>query len=593
MTALRLLALLIAAASLAACSDAADDATGAATSASATVATESLASGIDLTGIDPEVRPQDDFFRHVNGGWLERTTIPEDRSSYGSFTVLADEAQVASREIIETAAEADADADPIAAKVGAFYRAFMDEETVESRGIAPLEPGFEAIDGLASHEDVIRYIGEMQRGTVRTPIGFYVYPDFGDTSRYAVYLTQSGLGLPNRDYYDKDGFAAKKAAYETYVADLLALAGFEDTANAAAAILALESRIAAAHWTPVENRDRVATYNPLSVAELEDAADDFDWKSFLEAAGLAERIDDVVVRQPSYAQALGAIVRETPVTVWQDYFRFHLLDASAPYLSADFVDRAFAFRGTELSGIAENRPRWKRAVSATTRVLGEAVGELYVAQHFPPEAKTRMEELVGNLRSAFSEGIDGLEWMSAETKVEAHRKLERFVAKIGYPEEWRDYSSLEVAGDTLFENMQAATRFEYERQVGKLGGPIDRGEWGMTPMTVNAYYSPGLNEIVFPAAILQPPFFDLEADDAVNYGGIGAVIGHEISHGFDDQGRKTDGAGMLRDWWTEADARAFELRAARLGRQFDGYCPFEDACVQGAFTMGENIGDLS
>ena len=574
-----------------ACGDGTEAAAPATTAEPARIA--ELASGIDTEGMDTTVRPQDDFYGWMNGRWLANTEIPSDRSNYGTFTALFEDAERASRELIEDAADAGEDADATTRRVGDFYRAWMDEATVEARGVTPLAPWFEDIDGITDHASLTRHLGEMQAFQAPTPIGFYVYNDFGDASQYAVYLTQWGLGMPNRDYYDKPAFAEKKAAYETYIAEMLALAGFDDAGIRAAGVLALEEALAAAQWTPVENRDRVATYNPMSVSELEDLGTGFEWRTFLDSAGLSEKVDGVVVRQPSYARALGEIVAGTPIPVWQDYLRFHLLDTTAPWLSSEFVDRAFAFNGTVLNGVTENRPRWKRAVAATTNVLGEAVGELYVAKYFPPEAAERMGEFVGNLRRAFAEGIDDLEWMSPETRAQAHDKLEKFVAKIGYPEQWRDYSALEVTDGELFENMVAAARFEYERDVNKLGGPIDRTEWLMTPMTVNAYYSPGMNEIVFPAAILQPPFFDLAADDAVNYGAIGAVIGHEISHGFDDQGRKTDGDGNLRDWWTEADAENFEARAARLGAQYDGYCPFEGACVNGAFTMGENIGDLA
>lgn len=553
-----------------------------------------LGSGIEKANFDTSVRPQDDFFRYVNGTWLDTTEIPSDRSNYGSFTELADEAEKAQRDIIEAAAAAtDAEEGTEEQKVGAFYRAFMDEERVEELGMSPVEPMLAEIDSLADHDDVIRFIGTLQRHSIKVPVGFYVSNDSKEPTRYAVYLSQYGLGLPNRDYYDKEGFADKKAAYETYIADMLALSGFDATDERAAAILALEERMAALNWTPTENRDRNKTYNKFTLEELEGLSEGFDWNAFLEAAGIADKVEDVIVRQPSYAAALGQIVRETSVDTWKDYFRFHTMDASAPYLSSDFVEREFAFSGKTLAGTEENRPRWKRAVGTINNVLGEAVGKLYVSKHFKPEAKQRMEELVDNLVSAFEVGIDDLAWMSDETKQQAHDKLSKFTPKIGYPDKWRDYSALTVSSDDLFGNVVRAAEFGYQRQVNKLGAPIDRDEWFMTPQTVNAYYNPPMNEIVFPAAILQPPFFNMEAEDAVNYGAIGAVIGHEISHGFDDQGRKSDGDGVLRDWWTAEDAAAFDARARMLGEQYDNYCPFEDACVNGKFTMGENIGDLS
>jgi putative endopeptidase len=551
-------------------------------------------SGIDLDNIDNQFRPQDDFYRYVNGGWLDRTEIPADRSNYGSFSELFDESERASREIIEqAAAAADAGMGSNAQKVGDFYSAFMDEAAVEADGMDPVRPYLAAIDEIADHTGVVRYMGEAQRSNMAVPIGFFVNNDSKEPTRYAVYLTQFGLGLPNRDYYDQEQFAEKKAAYEAYITDMLGMSGFDGGAERAAEVVALETRLAAVQWTPVENRDRNATYNLYTLDELADVGEGFDWMLFLDSAGVADRIEDVIIRQPTYAEALGGIVTDTPVEVWQDYFRFHLMNAASPFLSSEFVDRAFAFNGTTLNGTAENRPRWKRAVGMVTNVLGDAVGQLYVEQYFPSEAKVRMDELVSNLVEAFDQGIDGLVWMSAETQAQAEDKLLKFTRKIGYPDQWQDYATLEVGPDSLFQNMVAATAFGYEDQISRLGGPIRRWEWFMTPMTVNAYYNPPMNEIVFPAAILQPPFFNMAADDAVNYGGIGAVIGHEISHGFDDQGRKSDGDGVLRDWWTEADAEAFQARTEVLGAQYDGYCPFEDACVQGAFTMGENIGDLS
>ena len=576
-----------------ACTQEGDDA-GANAGKQAADSQQPLVSGIEKDNFDTSVRPQDDFFRYVNGKWLDRTEIPADRSNYGSFTELAEEAEKAQLEIIKAAAANDS-ALPGSEeqKIGDFYRAFMNEERVEELGMSPVQPMLARIDAIETHEDVIRYFGEQQKHSVTTPIGFWVNNDSKEPTRYAVYLSQSGLGLPNRDYYEKEGFADKKAAYETYVADLLEMSGFTGGAERAAEVLALEERMAMVQWTPTENRDRNATYNKFTLAELNEVGDKFDWPLFLEAAGIHDKIDDVIVRQPSYAAALGDIVRDTDVETWKNYFRFHVMDAAAPFLSSQFVEREFAFSGKTLAGTEENRPRWKRAVGMINNVLGEAVGKIYVSQHFKPEAKARMEGLVANLTDAFEVGIDNLEWMSEETKKEAHDKLSKFTPKIGYPDKWKDYSSLEVSADDLFGNVVRATEFGYREQVGKLGGPIDADEWFMTPQTVNAYYNPPMNEIVFPAAILQPPFFNMEAEDAVNYGGIGAVIGHEISHGFDDQGRKSDGDGVLRDWWSPVDTAAFNARAEKLGEQYDNYCPFEDACVNGDFTMGENIGDLS
>jgi len=560
----------------------------------ATTAPVALVSGIDLGNIDSNYRPQDDFYRYVNGGWLDRTEIPGDQSNYGSFSELFDESEIASRTIIEAAAATtDAPMGSNAQKVGDFYRAFMDETAVAAAGMDPVRPMLAHIGEISDYSDVVRFIGEAQRNNMTVPIGFFVNNDSKQPTRYAVHITQFGLGLPNRDYYDQAQFADKKSAYQTYIADMLGLAGFEGGAERAAAVVELETRLAAEQWTPTQNRDDNATYNLYTLDEFAQVGEGFDWMLFLEAAGVADRIDDLIVRQPSYAEALGGIMNSTPVAVWQDYFRFHLMNGAAPFLSSEFVDRAFAFNGTTLNGTAENRPRWKRAVGMVTNILGDAVGQLYVEEYFPPAAKQRMDELVSNLMEAFDQGIDQLAWMSEETRAQAHDKLNKFTRKIGYPDRWQDYSALEVGSESLFQNMLNATAFGYEDQISRLGGPIRDWEWFMTPMTVNAYYNPPMNEIVFPAAILQPPFFNMAADDAVNYGGIGAVIGHEVSHGFDDQGSQSDGDGVLRNWWTDADLEAFQARTAVLAAQYDGYCPFEDACVQGAFTMGENIGDLS
>jgi putative endopeptidase len=555
----------------------------------------SHALGFDPANFDTTVRPQDDFYLFANGTWLRNTPIPADLPSLGSFDALRLQSEAALRTLLEEAAGSRSH--PPGSdlqKVGDYYRSFLDSARIESLGVAPLRPELRRIAELSDHAALPVQFAHLQRLGVQTPLGVFVGQDQRQSDRYIASISQSGLGLPEREFYTREGesFERTRAAYLQYVETLLSLAGEQDAAQAAQSIFALESAIAAAHWDRVRNRDREATYNLKTMAELQQLAPSFDWAAYLGANG-ADRSPGFVVRQPDYLQALDGIIRATPVRTWQQYMTFKLLDAYAGVLPAAFVDAHFDFRGRVLGGLQEQRPRWTRAIAATEGALGEVAGRMYVERHFTPEARSRMQQLVDNLMEAFRQGIDELEWMSAGTKLEAQAKLARFNVKIGYPDEWRDYSELEVRdGDALGNQMRAAD-FGVRRMFGRLGQPIQRGEWGMTPQTVNAYYSPTMNEIVFPAAILQPPFFNLEADDAVNYGAIGGVIGHEISHGFDDQGSRSDGEGNLRDWWTAEDAAAFAERTGRLAEQYSGYCPLEGLCVDGRVALGENIGDLS
>lgn len=557
----------------------------------------SLRSGLDLEGFDRSVRPQDDLYRFAGGAWLARTEIPADRSNYGTFSKLEDDALATLRELVESAA-----ADPKRArgsdaqKLGDFYSAFMDTKAIETRGIAPLESELSRIASLASYDDVFAFFGRAQRLGIGAPIGAYVGQDRRQSTRYIPGLSQSGLTMPDREYYLSDDARNAKARADlaTYAEKLLSLSGSSEAGAAAARIVALETSIARLHWTRVENRDPVKTYNRTSIVDAIVAMPAFGWRPFIDGMGPeAAAITEFDIRQPSYVKQLGELVRATPVTTWREYFRFRLLDANASFLPTAYDTARFDFRERALRGVQAQQPRWRRSLTLIDRSIGEIAGRLYVERTFPPEARTRIRELVANLRVAFEQSIDSLEWMGPQTKEEAKRKLAAFSVKVGYPDKWRDYSRLEVRPDDLLGNLRRVNEFEFLRQMDRLGKPVDRSEWGMTPQTVNAYYSPPMNEIVFPAAILRPPFFDPKVDDAVNYGGIGGVIGHEISHGFDDSGRRYDGEGNLRDWWTFDDNVRFRERAGRLSAQYSAFKPIDDRSVNGDLTLGENIGDLS
>ncbi len=550
-------------------------------------------SGLDVSGFDTAVRPQDDLYRFGGGGWLATTEIPADKSNYGSFMKLADDAEAALRSLVEAAALAKNAPGSAEQKIGDLYSSFMDITALALAGTKPLQAELDRIARIASVHDVYEYIGYNQRIGIAEPLAVVVRQDGRDATTYLTGLRQSGLTMPDRDYYLKsdEKNAAFRAQFEQYVAKLLAIAGQRDAISAATRIAALESRIANAHWTKVQNRDPIKTYNKLDIPAALKLAPGFDWVAFLGGAGLA--IGQVDISQPSYLQALTRLVSQTPVDDWRAYFRFKLLDAYAPYMAQDFEQAAFDFHASVLRGVKEQPLRWKRAVQTMNGAMGELLGKLYVEKTFAPEAKQRMLTLVGNLLRAFDRSIDDLEWMSPTTKAEAKKKLSKFTVKIGYPDQWRDYSTLNIIPGDLIGNVQRANEFDYARQLEKLGKPVDRNEWLMNPQTVNAYYYPPRNEIVFPAAILRPPFYDPDADDAANYGGIGAVIGHEISHGFDDQGRQFDGDGNLRDWWMPEDATRFKERAAKLSAQYSGYTVIDNLKLNGDFTLGENIGDLS
>jgi putative endopeptidase len=585
-------AAVLAAATLAAC--AASAPSSAPPPAPAPPAAPPLKSGLDLSGFDRTVRPQDDLYRFAGGAWLANTPIPADRSNYGAFIILADQAQEEVRQLIVAASgQPNRPAGSDAQKVGDFYLAYMDTARVESLGITPLAAEIAQIDAIRTPSDVARYIGYSQRIGVAQPFAWFSAPDSKNSSVYIGSLYQNGLTMPDRDYYlSPDAKYAKfRARFADYVEQMLARAGERDARSAAARIAALETRIANYQWTKTQNRDPVKTYNPMTLPEYQKLAPGFDWLAFFEGMGAPAQALDI--NQPPFIKGMAQLVKTVPVADWRVYFKFQLLDDYAPLLSAQFADLEFDFHQRTLNGVPEPRPRWRRAVDAMDGSMGELVGKMFVESHFGAEAKQRMLELVGNLLRAFDSSIDSLAWMSPATQAEAKKKLAKITVKIGYPDQWRDYGTLSIRRDDLVGNLLRAAEFQHRRLVTRNGGPVDRGEWLMTPQTVNAYYNPTTNEITFPAAILRWPFFDMEADPAVNYGGIGAVIGHEISHGFDDSGRQFDGDGNLRDWWTAEDGARFKQRAGELVRQFAGFKVLDNRPLNGELTLGENIGDLS
>jgi len=551
------------------------------------------ASGVDTEYVDAAVRPQDDLYRHLNGKWLDTFEIPSDKGAYGSFTHINDATQEQLRVIVDGLDGASPD--PETRKLADLYASFMDETRLETLGAEPLKEDFAVIDAITDKRGVARLIARFDRFSTGAPFDFDVDPDPKDSTRYAVTLTQSGLSLPDRDYYlhDDAKFKEVRAKYLAHVEKMLGMAGMQNAHGSAADILKLETAMAELQWTRVANRDPEKTYNKTQIADLKRLMPGFDWQSYLDGCALSGKVDYVIVRQPSYFTGLDKLVTDTPLAVWKSYFKWHQLAAAAPYLSKAFVDERFAFGGTVLRGIPQNRPRWKRGMDLLDGAMGEAIGRLYVTKYFPPEHKARMEALVANLLDAYRRDIETLDWMSPETKKGAQAKLTKLKTKIGYPNTWRDYSSLAIARDDLWGNVRRANEFEYRRGIDKLGRPIDRDEWFMTPQTVNAYYNPVMNEIVFPAAILQPPFFDAKADDAVNFGGIVAVIGHEVSHGFDDKGSQYDADGNLHDWFTPEDHAKFAARTRALVAQYSAYEPVPGYHVNGELTLGENIGDNS
>jgi putative endopeptidase len=550
--------------------------------------------GFDTTNFDRSVRPQDDFFRFVNGAWLRRTEIPADASNWGAFSELRERSRDALHGILEETARSNAAAGTEQRKIGDLYASYMDTARVERQGITPLAGEMRTIAALRTPGQLPATFAHFARLGVQTPLGVGVGQDAKRSDVNIVQVGQSGLGMPDRDYYLRQDAKTKetRTAYTNYVTRLLTLAGRPGSAGAAGRILALETEIATRQWDRARNRDRNATYNKMTAAELAALTPSYSWPAYLKAAGLTNATD-VVVRQPDYVRALDSVIARTPVSTWREYLTFKLLDNYADQLPAAFERARFDFRGRTLSGQQEMAVRWKRGVDGVERILGEPAGKLYVARYFKPEAKARMDALVKNLLVAYKVGIDSLEWMSPETKAQAQNKLAHFTVKIGYPDKPRDFSALQIRRDDLLGNAMRYDGFQYNDVTSRLGKPVDRTRWGMTPQTVNAYYNSSNNEIVFPAAILQPPFFNVNADDAVNYGAIGAVIGHEIGHGFDDQGRKSDGAGNLRDWWTAADAQSFDARTTKLGAQYNAINPIDDLYINSKLTMGENIGDLS
>jgi putative endopeptidase len=551
-------------------------------------------SGIDTQYINKALSPGNDFYEYVNDGWLKNTQIPPDRSNFGSFSVLEDETKDAIRTIIEAAAaHTTAATGSDSQKVGDFYRSLTNVELRDQLGTKPIQGLLDEVAAVKDSADMAHVAASLLRKGVAGIFACYISPDARKSDQYTVYITQAGLTLPDRDFYllPEPRYAEVRKALETYIADMLTFLEYPNPAEAAERIIALETKIAELQWARVENRDPVKTYNKVNQTELQSQLSNFSMESFLKTAGVSEQ-PEFIVRQPSYLEGVNKLLSDIPLQTWKDYYTFQVIDSYGVDLSQQIEKRHFDFHETLLSGVEEQKPLWKRGVEACDRVLGEIVGKLYVDQHFPPRAKERMKELVDNLKKAFGKRIDGLDWMSPVTRKQAHEKLSKFTTKIGYPDEWKDYSKLVIKADDLVGNFMRAAEVEYQRDVDRLGGPIDRNEWGMTPQTINAYYNPVMNEIVFPAAILQPPFFNLDADDAVNYGGIGGVIGHEISHGFDDKGSQYDGDGNLRNWWSVEDRAEFESRAGKLVEQYNAYKPFADMNVNGQLTLGENIGDL-
>jgi putative endopeptidase len=559
--------------------------------------------GFDAAGMDTSVAPGASFYRYANGKWLATTQIPADKAEYGMFGALADKSDDRTHQILESASGAPGSDGQ---RIGDYYKTFMDEAAVEAKGLAPIQGELDKIARIKDKPGVVMAFAMAARRLIgrgggsaavfRTIVG----QDAREPDKYIGHIGQGGLGLPDRDMYDakKEQFAKLRDGYQKYIATMFGLIGAKNADKRAAAVYALEEKIAASHWTRVQNRDSQKTYNKMTIAELGKLAPGVDWKPWLKAVGL-EGQTDVVVAQPSAITAESQLVKTEPLEVWKDYLTLHLMSEAAPYLPRKFVDAHFEMFGKTLTGTPQMKERWKRAVDQVTAGMGEAVGQIYVGKYFTPETKAHADQLVKNVLGAMGRQLDKLPWMSAGTKTKAKAKLATYNPKIGYPSKWRDYSALTIAAGDAVGNATRMAVFEYNRRLAKLGQPVDRDEWGMTPMTVNAYYNPELNEIVFPAAILQPPFFDPNADDAVNYGGIGAVIGHEVSHGFDDQGSQYDSTGALKNWWTPDDSEKFKIATAKLIAQYDAYCPVPAAdgkpaqCVKGALTLGENIGDLA
>ncbi|QBA64820.1 M13 family metallopeptidase [Muriicola soli] len=551
-----------------------------------------LTSGVLTQYMDTLVNPGDNFTAYVNGTWIKNTPIPDDKASYGVGYIVHEESEDNVKKIIEESSEGDFAEGSDEQKVGDLFKSYTDFETRNEIGVAPLQPEFEMIDAIENYDELATYFAYANKMGINVPLGLFVYQDFKNPTIYTVYTWQSGLGLPDREYYLKEDDRSKeiRAKYQDHVEKMMGFAGLADVSASAAAVLDLETALAEKHMEKEKTRDLVSLYNMFPVDTLGNIMPNFNWTAFLSEAGLAEQ-DKLGVLMLDYTKALDNIISSTDLDTWKTYLKWSVIDAYASRLNEEMDQQNWEFYSKELRGTKEQRPLWRRGVSVVNGTMGEVVGKVYVKKHFPPEAKERMETLVENLLKAYEASIKELDWMSDETKKEALDKLSKFTPKIGYPNKWKEYD-FEIKEDDLFGNMQRSQIYEYQRELAKLGQPIDREEWGMTPQTVNAYYNPTLNEIVFPAAILQPPFFDLDADDAVNYGAIGAVIGHEIGHGFDDSGSTFDGDGAMRNWWTEADKEEFKKRTGALVEQYNSYEVLPDLNINGEFTLGENIGDL-
>ena len=554
-----------------------------------------LVSGIEQGNIDKTVRPQDNFYRYINGGWIKKNTIPSDKTAIGSFYDLRDQADEDVKDIIEELAATDGlTTGSDEQKVADLFRSYMNSEKRNSDGITPIQPILTAINNLKTKDDLATFFGTYSTVGINSPLALYISIDAKNSSSYAIHIWQNGLNLPDKDYYfnEAERFVALRSGYISHIENMYNLAGLNNAKEAAQHIMALETSLAEFHWTRVQTRDSEKRYNKFTTASLNTLTDQFNWQAFLTAEGVAFQ-KDIIINQPDFIEGFGKVFESTSLDVWKQYLTFNTLSAFSGYLTTELDNENFDFFSKQLSGRNEQRPQWKRGVGVVNGNLGEVIGKVYVARHFAPAAKSRMSELVENLRNAYGSSIDDLAWMSEDTKKAAHVKLAAFTPKIGYPDKWEDYTDLTIKADDLVGNIINSRKVSSAKEVAKLGGPIRTWEWGMTPQTVNAYYNPTVNEIVFPAAILQAPFFNMKADDAVNYGGIGAVIGHEMGHGFDDQGSKYDDKGNLRNWWTEQDLKEFAARTKSLVDQYATYQVFDDLNVNGELTLGENIGDLS
>jgi len=546
--------------------------------------------GLDTAAIDKAVKPGDDFYKYVNGTWLASFKMPADKTRYGSFDVLRDKSETDVRTILEELTKTTPAAGSVQAKVLDLYNSWMDEAAIEARGIEPLKADLEAINAAKTKTDIVKI---MSAPDVASPIGMWISPDPVDPTKYTVNITQSGLGMPNRDYYlDKNArFVGYRDAYKIYVTKIFELLGDADAAKSADTVIALETKLATVHWAPEKQRDVQATNNPVDRAGLKKMIPAVEWDVMLEGLGLGQQ-QNFVVNETTALRDGAKLLDTQTVDAWKKYLAFHLADEYAAALPKAFDEANFNFFRKALSGQESQRDRWKRGIGLLDGTIGEGVGEIYVAKYFPPDAKAKMDELIANLSTAMGERLKTLEWMDEATRAEAQKKLSTFDPRVGYPVKWRDYSAYNVEPGKLFENMRNGRKFEWNRQVKRLGEKVDRTEWGMNPQTVNAYYDPSTNQITFPAGILQPPFFDPAADPAINYGAIGAVIGHEMGHGFDDQGSEYDEAGKIRNWWTLETRAKFKEATTKFGAQYNAYCPLEGQCVKGDLTMGENIGDL-